>query len=99
MLASKLLPEQEEERGDILKDGNRDKNIDPAHISQEKETMNGIVDRLTLGGGPLDPKGPLRIAYTASVKAAAAVVDETLTSRPPEEPDALLAAVSYGAGL
>ena len=68
MLATKLLPEQEEEQEAMLDDGRA--LSDAQACLKATSELSALVDSIIQNGGPLDPKGPSRIKLAASVKAA-----------------------------
>ena len=90
MLATKLLPEQEEEQDAMLashvhKNTTTATDSDVKAIAQQTAELSALVDSLIKNGGPLDPKGPSRVKLTNSIKAAtaaaAAVTQKTVEER------------------
>jgi hypothetical protein len=77
MLATKLLPEQENENNTLLathdttiNDTSSVEEIEKEMAACSKATaeLAALVDSLTQDGGPLDPKGPARMKIATSVK-------------------------------
>jgi hypothetical protein len=103
MLATKLLPEQEAEREQLLLGVEGGREALPA-VEEGDAALRVAVAGLAEGEGVLNPKGQRRTQLAAAVRAAVdapPVEVEHLGAGAPalEGGAALLAAASYGAGL